>query len=66
MVRPRAGDFLYTKSEMEVMNADIRVFKQAGANGVVLGVLTKEGFVDVLRTQECAVTTWWRYAFLDC
>lgn len=52
MVRPRAGDFLYTDAELRVMEADIRAFKDAGADGVVLGVLHKDGRVDVERTKR--------------
>ncbi|KAH9849216.1 copper homeostasis CutC domain-containing protein [Lenzites betulinus] len=54
MVRPRAGDFLYTDSEITVMQEDIRAFKAAGASGVVLGVLHKDGRIDTTRTRLLA------------
>ncbi|MCC5613378.1 hypothetical protein LC612_43555, partial [Nostoc sp. CHAB 5834] len=38
MIRPRGGDFLYTETERAVMEADILVAKQLGANGIVLGL----------------------------
>ena len=52
MVRPRAGDFVYTPEEIAQMRRDITAAKRAGMNGAVLGVLTKDGRVDVERTRE--------------
>lgn len=46
LIRPRFGDFLYSKQELSVMEADIRAFRQAGAQGVVIGCLTPEGDLD--------------------
>lgn len=46
MVRPRGGDFLYSPEEVEVMLAEIGSIRQAGAAGVVLGVLDAAGAVD--------------------
>ncbi|KAI0652510.1 copper homeostasis CutC domain-containing protein [Trametes meyenii] len=51
MIRPRTGDFLYTDSEFGVMQEDVRAFKEAGASGVVLGVLQQDGHIDVTRTR---------------
>jgi copper homeostasis protein len=52
LIRPRSGDFLYTKEEFEIMKADIEMCKTIGCDGVVIGLLTKEGEVDYERTQE--------------
>jgi copper homeostasis protein len=46
IVRPRAGDFLYSENELTVMQRDIAAAASAGADGVVLGVLTPDGRVD--------------------
>jgi copper homeostasis protein len=50
MIRPRAGDFVYSPAEMEVMRRDIDVAGSLGAAGIVVGVLTAAGHVDVDRT----------------
>src|SRR6185503_10099499 len=46
MIRPRGGDFLYSDAEFQIMKADIDVCKHAGCDGIVLGLLTKNGSVD--------------------
>src|SRR6266478_2446472 len=46
IIRPRGGDFLYDNTEMEVMREDIRVAKNLGADGVVIGCLTAQGDID--------------------
>ena len=54
MVRPRAGDFVYSSAEFAEMKRSVVGAKEAGMDGVVLGVLTKEHRVDVKRTRELA------------
>lgn len=51
MIRPRGGDFLYTESEFRTMLLDIAHARQAGATGVVFGILTADGRVDLARTR---------------
>lgn len=51
MIRPRGGDFYYSDDEISVMEADIRMVKQCGCEGVVLGILHKDGRVNVSQTK---------------
>lgn len=47
LIRPRAGDFVYTPGELDVMLADIRAVRVAApAAGFALGALTPAGEVD--------------------
>lgn len=46
MVRPRPGDFLYDDGEFDVMKRDVTRLREAGANGIVCGVLTNDGRID--------------------
>lgn len=47
MVRPRAGDFVFSPSEMEMMRADIDLIRQYGLSGVVLGANGPDGHLEV-------------------
>ena len=52
MVRPRGGDFLYSDTELQVMKEDIRLLKENGVDGIVFGVLTANGDIDLEKTKE--------------
>lgn len=52
MVRPRAGGFCYTESEMKVMEHDAKVMLDNGADGIVFGILHEDGTVDVERCRR--------------
>lgn len=47
MVRPRGGNFVYNQAEILKMESEIEFFKQSGVYGVVFGLLTDDGTVDV-------------------
>ncbi len=46
LLRPRAGNFRYSRAEMAVVERDLLAFRDAGAHGVVFGALTASGEVD--------------------
>lgn len=52
MVRPRAGDFVYSAAEFEEMKESIDVAKDLGGDGLVLGILKPDTSVDIQRTRE--------------
>lgn len=51
MIRPRTGDFVYTDLELDIMLEDIRSFKQEKVLGVVFGVLSADGTVDISKNR---------------
>ncbi len=46
MIRPRGGDFCYSRGEQEIMLDDIQAARDAGADGVVFGCLNVDGTID--------------------
>jgi copper homeostasis protein len=50
LIRPRGSDFLYTDPEFDIMRRDIEVCGEAGADGIVLGILLRDGNIDIERT----------------
>lgn len=49
IIRPRGGDFLYSDEEFEIMKTDVKLCKQLGCDGVVIGMLNADGTVDKKR-----------------
>ncbi|MEE1393168.1 MAG: copper homeostasis protein CutC [Negativibacillus sp.] len=49
LIRPRFGDFCYTDEEFEIIRRDVKMFREAGADGVVIGILKPDGSLDVER-----------------
>ena len=52
MIRPRAGGFCYTQAEMAVMLHDAKLAVEHGVDGLVFGILTSDGSVDVDRCRR--------------
>ncbi len=47
LLRPRFGDFLYGEEEFEVLRRQARMYRDAGADALVIGCLTREGRLDM-------------------
>lgn len=45
IIRPRGGNFTYTKEELEIMKYDVKMCKELGVHGVVIGSV-KDSKVD--------------------
>ncbi len=52
IIRPRGGDFFYSDIEHKIMLRDIQEMKKMGINGVVIGSLTPNGDIDILKNRE--------------
>jgi copper homeostasis protein len=52
MIRPRAGDFVVSRSELATMCASIERAKSLGAHGAVFGALTADREIDVETTRR--------------
>lgn len=46
IIRPRGGDFVYNDTELRMMTTDLIEFKKSEVDGVVIGCLTKENWLD--------------------
>ncbi len=52
MIRPRGGNFVYNRFEMEIMADDISAVLSAGADGIAIGLLTGRGEIDMPNLQK--------------
>ena len=52
IIRPRGGDFLYSDEEFDIMKTDVKLCKELGSDGVVLGILNADGTIDKSRCSE--------------
>ena len=46
IIRPRGGDFYYTPEEIEIMKEDIKICKELGVKGVVIGALNGDNTIN--------------------
>jgi len=47
IIRPRGGDFVYSKIEFEVMLKDVQTAVEIDADGIVIGCLKPDGTIDI-------------------
>ena len=52
LLRPRFGDFCYTDFEHEIIKKEIKMFKELGADGVVIGTLKSDGSLNLGQMKE--------------
>lgn len=52
IIRPRGGDFHYSGVEFDIMEKDVKIAKELGADGIVFGILNTDATVDVRRSGE--------------
>jgi copper homeostasis protein len=52
IIRPRGGDFLYSDPEYDIMRSEIDNCGECGVDGIVIGILKKNGEIDVERTAK--------------
>ncbi|AUC14743.1 copper homeostasis protein CutC [Tenacibaculum sp. SZ-18] len=52
LIRPRSGNFVYSKAEFDIMKQDIIKCKSLGVNGIVSGVLKDNNTIDEKRSKE--------------
>ena len=52
IIRPRGGDFFYSDEEFSVMQTEIRLCRELGCEGVVIGMLKQDGSVDKERCRQ--------------
>lgn len=50
IIRPRGGDFLYDEESFDIMLRDVMLCRELGCDGVVIGLLKKDGAIDTDRT----------------
>lgn len=58
IVRPRGGDFLFSEVDKETMIDEIRIAKDLGADGVVIGALLADGSLDVEFVEKMMLIAW--------
>lgn len=52
LLRPRFGDFCYTEYEHHIIKEEVKMFRELGADGVVIGSLNPDGTLNIEQMKE--------------
>ena len=52
LIRPRAGDFCYSTFDFEIIKEEVKMYRELGADGIVIGILKPDGTLDIERMKE--------------
>ena len=52
LIRPRGGNFIFSRNEIEIMKYDIENCRKVGVHGVVIGALTRDYAIDAALINE--------------
>ena len=52
LIRPRFGDFCYTPYELEEIREEVAMYRELGAEGVVIGVLKEDGTMNMTAMEQ--------------
>ena len=52
LIRPRAGSFVYTKSEIQQIITDVKFCKSLKCEGIVIGMLKKNNRINIVETKK--------------
>lgn len=52
LLRPRFGDFCYTDNEFHILKEEVKIFREMGADGVVVGVLRPDGTLNMEQMRQ--------------
>ena len=52
LLRPRFGDFYYTEHEHEILKKEVKMFRELGADGIVIGTLQSDGSLNIDQMKE--------------
>ena len=52
LIRPRFGDFCYTDEEFLIIKEEVKMFRELGADGAVVGILRPDGTLNKEQLEE--------------